>query len=296
MIHVKRIPVPSSLDLTVATSDGALELGRAKKHMQDKNLPLPAENFKAYGGADVRDALKAMFHNKCAYCESQVAGSSQTDVEHYRPKAKISDKKDHPGYWWLAMDWSNLVLSCMHCNQTRKQLLLSPDMTEAQILKAVTDNKPTTVGKLDKFPTEDDIWITDPAQLAAERPLLLDPTVSNPEPLLAWGSRQNFALISARNGDRRAEATIRILGLNRRHLCEERMTKLATLTIIMQDIRTALAELAAAATDPEAEAIKRAILRNLRQLAEQGHASKPHAALARDFLAQAKALIAQTIS
>ena len=195
MIHVQRIPVPPSLDLAVATSAGARELDRAKEHLKKNVTDLPAFKFSAYAGENVRDALKEMFHNKCAYCESQIAGSNDTNVEHYRPKGGISGNDDHPGYWWLAMDWSNLVLSCTHCNQTRKQVLLTPDMTEADILKAIIAKKKTTLGKLDAFPTEDNLWGTDPATVGTERPLLLDPSVTDPEPLLTWTDRRSFALI-----------------------------------------------------------------------------------------------------
>ncbi|MEF9674035.1 hypothetical protein QNM99_25505 [Pseudomonas sp. PCH446] len=44
------------------------------------------------------------------------------DVEHYRPKGAVSEDASHPGYWWVAMDWDNLLPSCIDCNRKRKQV------------------------------------------------------------------------------------------------------------------------------------------------------------------------------
>lgn len=82
---------------------------------------------------------------KCAYCEGAVLGLQYGDVEHIRPKAEIHALPDDPakwgkegfwsssvegrkaeapvikpGYWWLAYDWSNYLLSCQICNQQWK--------------------------------------------------------------------------------------------------------------------------------------------------------------------------------
>jgi len=39
-----------------------------------------------YAHEDVKAALKAMQHDKCAFCESKVSHIAYGDVEHYRPK------------------------------------------------------------------------------------------------------------------------------------------------------------------------------------------------------------------
>jgi len=42
-------------------------------------------------------------------------------VEHYRPKkAVINANPAHTGYYWLAYDWSNLLLSCASCNNKKR--------------------------------------------------------------------------------------------------------------------------------------------------------------------------------
>jgi hypothetical protein len=70
----------------------------------------------------VKQQLAVLFHNKCAYCESNYAAVITGDVEHYRPKGRIkaSDKKAiWPGYYWLALTWENLLTSCKICNEKR---------------------------------------------------------------------------------------------------------------------------------------------------------------------------------
>lgn len=292
MIFVKRGPAPPVLDLTDPASLASGELAQAKQHWNDTGLAISTEAFKVYKNPQVQNALRDMFHGKCAYCESQAAGSADTDVEHYRPKGKVSDKDGHPGYWWLAMDWSNLVLGCMHCNQRRRQMIFSPNQTEEEIRQAILDNRLKSTGKLDTFPTEDDIWVMESGtSVADEKPLLIDPTVTDPEPLLDWFDRKDFALVGPRGGNARAQKTIDTLGLNRRRLCEERMTKLALLTMKMQDVRAGLEAFEAAASPGEADMVVRFILRDLALIEAMADARQHHAALARDFLARARAAV-----
>jgi hypothetical protein len=69
------------------------------------------------------------FYGKCAYCETKVDVSSPTYVEHFRPKAGVRDINNvtvqvtingvqvpHPGYYWLAYHWENLLPTCWQCN------------------------------------------------------------------------------------------------------------------------------------------------------------------------------------
>ena len=81
----------------------------------------------------------APFYGKCAYCESYITDFQHGDIEHFRPKGGITDENDnqvvlkddrgnptldatgepkpHPGYYWLAYNWQNLLPSCAICNQ-----------------------------------------------------------------------------------------------------------------------------------------------------------------------------------
>lgn len=61
-----------------------------------------------YKKSDVKDALVAIYHHKCAFCERKV---EQFQVEHFRPKSI---------YYWLAYSWDNLLLACPTCNVNKK--------------------------------------------------------------------------------------------------------------------------------------------------------------------------------
>jgi hypothetical protein len=76
--------------------------------------------------------------SKCIWCEQLRPLKRELDVEHYRPKVRvtewagappfISDEPPRevdvgPGYWWLAFQWSNYSLSCGTCNRGWKRNL-----------------------------------------------------------------------------------------------------------------------------------------------------------------------------
>jgi hypothetical protein len=76
--------------------------------------------------------LVNVFDGKCAYCEIKIAGGFFGEGEHYRPKGKITVREDgkrisvdqkpgvpHPGYFWLAYDFTNLLPACDLCNNTK---------------------------------------------------------------------------------------------------------------------------------------------------------------------------------
>lgn len=65
------------------------------------------------------DELLAIYKNKCAYCETNTLAGATLQVEHYRPKAKLIEDKEHLGYYWLAYEWTNLTLGCSICNQNK---------------------------------------------------------------------------------------------------------------------------------------------------------------------------------
>ncbi len=80
-----------------------------------------------------KKTLSEEFHGKCAYCDRRLTTQLEGDVEHIRPKNRVCDEhgtqirsarypdRDHPGYWWLAYDWENLVISCKECNTRFKR-------------------------------------------------------------------------------------------------------------------------------------------------------------------------------
>lgn len=78
-------------------------------------------SFSVYKHADVKERLEELFHGKCAYCESRYSSTRPMDVEHYRPKGRVAESEGHPGYYWLAAEWTNLLPSCIDCNRRRNQ-------------------------------------------------------------------------------------------------------------------------------------------------------------------------------
>jgi uncharacterized protein (TIGR02646 family) len=84
---------------------------------------MPSFDATIYGHDEVKQSLIAAQHGKCAFCERMIYDDG--DVEHFRPKAACCQgsraRMLRPGYYWLAYDWDNLLLSCSACNQRSKR-------------------------------------------------------------------------------------------------------------------------------------------------------------------------------
>lgn len=195
MIEVKRIPGAEPASLHKTYNDGRTELDRATTHYIDDNNP-DSFGFDRYRSADVKQALDEIFHGKCAYCESFYAKTQPVDVEHYRPKGKVDGEDDHRGYWWLAMDWKNLVPSCIDCNRKRKQRSPKPDQQGSMV--ALNEDgdfargKTFKTGKQSAFPLTSGSarakWDVNgkAVDLGVEKRLLLDPTRDAPDDHLVF--------------------------------------------------------------------------------------------------------------
>ena len=73
----------------------------------------------------------APFYGKCVYCECNILVNHPGDIEHWRPKNRVTDEKGksiqivaadgtnapHLGYYWLAYEWRNLLFACEDCNR-----------------------------------------------------------------------------------------------------------------------------------------------------------------------------------
>lgn len=150
-----------------------------------------------YAAASVKKALLNAQHGKCAFCESKITHIGYGDVEHFRPKAafqqRANDPLGRPGYYWLAYEWSNLFFSCQLCNQSFKRNLF-PLRNSRRRARSHNDD------------------------MASERPLLLDPSVLDPEVFLSFHEETVYAI----KDNRRGRTTIDVLGLNRKELREAR--------------------------------------------------------------------------
>ncbi len=81
-------------------------LAAIQQHTQSGEKPSDSL-WNKYNKAYVRNTLKEMFHDKCAYCESKITHVTYPHIEHYRPKKK------YPQY---TFEWQNLLLACSICN------------------------------------------------------------------------------------------------------------------------------------------------------------------------------------
>lgn len=164
---------------------------------------------KIYAHKAVKEALIKAQHDKCFLCESKITHISHGDVEHFRPKAGYrqgaSDKLNQPGYYWLAYEWGNLLLSCQLCNQVFKKNLfpLADPKT-----RATSHKKP----------------------LGREAPLFIDPSVDDPEQFISFRKEVPFPI----QGNPRGKATITNLGLARPKLNERRLERYELLRSLYQ--------------------------------------------------------------
>ncbi len=160
--------------------------------------------------------LEHVFSDKCGYCETRFTATDYGAADHYRPKDRVSAKvgrraplraKDgtrHPGYYWLAYNWRNLIPCCPRCN---------------------------TGGKLEYFPIEGDRVFSHsedpeeadvPALDSAEKPLLLHPYCCDEDHPRRHVTFSRRGYIRAREGSKRGEVSIKVYGLRRRALRRQR--------------------------------------------------------------------------
>ena len=184
MRGVDRNEIPPPKALTDVNEKGAKELDKVRAHRNDPANAGKSFSFSAYKDAEVKAALEKLFHGKCAYCESIYRFQAPVDVEHYRPKGAVEDDKTHPGYWWIAMAWDNLLPSCIDCNRRRKQPTPIPDVNLTNLHDAAT--RTINTGKKDAFPVEGIRALDEGADLMAERAYLLDPTRDKPDDHLVY--------------------------------------------------------------------------------------------------------------
>lgn len=81
---------------------------------------------KVYGSREVREALWVAQHGKCCFSEAKFL-LDYPPVEHFRPKGGFLPHKTaslaYPGYYWLAYEWGNLLLSKPVPNTSYKRTL-----------------------------------------------------------------------------------------------------------------------------------------------------------------------------
>lgn len=245
MIHVERPPATLDVQGALLKPDrkGLTERQAAEAYYGANPAPKTAYPFKRYKEDKVCEALDAIFHEKCAYCESSYRALEARNVEHYRPKGPVREANGtHPGYWWLAAVWTNLLPSCPVCNQFRRHIIFDGSLTLAEFEAAMLEQAEKTTGKLDAFPLASGNWVSAvDGDLAPEDPLLLNPCERQPEDHLEWNfdwdrsaplwlAEKVTALVRPRMAggeeDPYGKSSIAIYGLNREGLVKDRMLKI----------------------------------------------------------------------
>jgi len=152
-----------------------------------------------YASRQVKQTLLKSQYNKCCYCEKKFRSPIFLAVEHFRPKTGVRQSRkspaECPGYYWLAYQWNNLLLSCHECNSTWKQVLF-PLLNPRQRARSHHDN------------------------IKAERPVLINPLSENPRRHIQFRDDAPEAFTA------RGRRTIEILGLRRPALREDRLERL----------------------------------------------------------------------
>ncbi|MEL6715995.1 MAG: hypothetical protein AAFP86_19600 [Planctomycetota bacterium] len=285
MIRVSQGPPPPSLD--GPESKGGKERAAAIAHHADPaNADAPFKAFKAYKGDDVKAALHAAFHGKCAYCEARYATTQPMDVEHFRPKGgyiALDDqgrkKLKKPGYYWLAAEWDNLLPSCIDCNRSRTQDTVGADgAPEAS----------GASGKANQFPIgdEDDRATAPDAERDEER-LLLHPCRDFPERHLEFLEEGVIRPGRTPSGEIRekGEASISVYGLQRIGLVEARRDRQVLIRSLMRRITVLSRLLDQFAGDPAISTALEGIIDedviDLRRFMED---RQPFAAMARQII------------
>lgn len=170
--------------LTKLDKGGPKELVKARIWRDDTDPKKKSFPFKAYKHAEVKATLEALFHGKCAYCESFYSAQAPVDVEHFRPKGAVQGADDHPGYWWIAMDWENLLPSCIDCNRRRRQPTPVPTGSLSDLHNGTV--KVQNTGKKDVFPVAGPRCVDETGNLDLERAYLLDPCRDQPDEHLTF--------------------------------------------------------------------------------------------------------------
>lgn len=233
MIKINRGPVPPKIKIYSEKKFKGLNGSRITKAEQElekaiafftnpanyqNDLKITTEKFSfgVYKNRELAKELERVFGKKCAYCESDFAHVMPREVEHFRPKNEIETRtgKLQPGYFWLAGEWTNLLVACVDCNRSRHH-------------EVPGQPKEIRLGKATQFPLSDETFrLRAQAALTNEDNvrLLLDPCNDEPEDHLTfdeeglvWPRRDAHGQPS-----KKGEASISVFALQRKKLVEKR--------------------------------------------------------------------------
>jgi uncharacterized protein (TIGR02646 family) len=233
MVKIDRDNVQVPDILTNPNGRGIRETNKAIKYYSKPNVTKPLR-FSVYSDSRVKESLIELFKEKCAYCESRFLHVYSGDVEHFRPKGQIAEAQNpKPGYYWLASNWDNLLLSCRNCNQKLKHL-------------TVGNIEKETMGKMDQFPLDTNgVHIqSHENDISSEEPfrLLINPCIENPEDFFKYDIESGVIIPkpSNRKDKKMAEESIRVYVLQRVPLVQARERKAIEILAQIQRVKEAI--------------------------------------------------------
>jgi 5-methylcytosine-specific restriction endonuclease McrA len=266
MIKIDRGPAPQTLRVfaaaTVKGDDGTMitrderEKQRARAfHLDPANfadnqkVTKKSFNFVIYKDKELARELDRVFGTKCAYCESNFGAVTPDDVEHFRPKSTITtDSGDlYPGYFWLASEWTNLLVACRDCN-TGRYFEVPGEPAEVRL------------GKVAQFPLSNEAhrYRGPGPGIGGELPvqLLLDPCTDEPSEHLTWDEAGLIHAKSTPDGKPSPKGcrSIVIYALQRQGLVEARLETLLNFRDRVDNLQKALGRLNKAAAQDDAAA------------------------------------------
>lgn len=239
MIKTNRNKSQAPEILTLPNGRGAKETKRAIEYYSKSNTTRSFKNtkpfkFSVYSDRKVKDKLIDLFNEKCAYCESKFLHVYSGDVEHFRPKGKIKEATPQkPGYYWLAANWDNLLLSCRNCNQKLKHLTVGSTIKE-------------TMGKMDQFPLIDGGFHIQNHEknISEEEPfrLLINPCIENPEHFFKYDINSGVIIPKPTSSKEKkmAKASIKTYVLQRVPLVQARERKAIEILAQIQRVKEAV--------------------------------------------------------
>lgn len=207
-VDIPFAPVFDSQELSMSYATNATTALADIRTKADFGIPIKSTDFKPHWKI-FKYALWSHQHMKCCFCEQRI-NEQDCHVEHYRPKAQLkTETGNRIGYWWLAYDWRNLVVSCATCNRQK-----STEFPLAQEnARSVHDTPLDAMGNLD-----------------GEYPRLINPRFDNPEDYVEYDVSQCSVVgevyIKGTDSDlndlQRGNTTKRVLDLNRTRVNDKR--------------------------------------------------------------------------
>ena len=210
MIKIERGSPPADTGMDRKREEALRRIRKLVESGEPKSTKIKFKTL--WSAPEVKGFLYESQHRKCCYCERN-RDKKDFDVEHFRPKGNVKEaEKTHPGYWWLAYDWENLLIACKTCNQAKSTHFPLKDE------KSRTYSEDTDIGK--------------------EEPILINPLKEDPELFIDYDLRESKLMVKAIGRCERGEKTVnKLTGINAEEVMLGRKGKLMEYELVRRLLR-----------------------------------------------------------